>query len=118
MSNGVDTTVVAAFAVGFVSFISPCVLPLVPGYLSAVSGLSLAEIQHGEKRLSRVLAPAIVFCLSFTGVFVALGMTATGLGSTLQDGRGTLDTIAGIVIVALGVLFVATPFVPKLNREW
>jgi cytochrome c-type biogenesis protein len=118
MTNGVNTTIVAAFAVGFVSFISPCVLPLVPGYLSAVSGQSLAEIQHGEKRLSRVLLPAIVFCLSFTVVFVALGMTATGLGSTLQDGRGTLDKVAGVVIILLGVLFVITPFVPKLNREW
>ena len=49
-AGGVDTTVVAAFAVGFVSFISPCVLPLVPGYLSAVSGVSLGEIQHGESR--------------------------------------------------------------------
>ena len=117
-ASSVDTTVVAAFAVGFVSFVSPCVLPLVPGYLSAVSGVSLAEIQHGEKRLSRVLAPAIVFCLSFTAVFVALGMTATGLGSALQDGRGTLDKVAGAVIIALGVLFVITPFVPKLNREW
>ena len=119
MTGGVDTTIIAAFAVGFVSFISPCVLPLVPGYLSAVSGVSLAEIQQGEKRLSRVLMPAIVFCLSFTVVFVALGMTATGLGSTLQDGRGTLDDkVAGAVIIALGVLFVVTPFVPRLNREW
>ena len=49
MSGGVDTTVVAAFAVGFVSFISPCVLPLVPGYLSAVSGVTLAELQRGER---------------------------------------------------------------------
>ena len=118
MSEGVDTTVIAAFAVGFVSFISPCVLPLVPGYLSAVSGVSLAELQHGERRLSRVLLPAIVFCLSFTVVFVALGMTATGLGSTLQDERGTLDKVAGAVIVALGVFFLLTPFVPRLNREW
>ena len=65
-----------------------------------------------------MLLPAIVFCLSFTVVFVALGMTATSLGSTLQDGRGTLDKIAGVVIIALGVLFVITPFVPRLNREW
>jgi cytochrome c-type biogenesis protein len=118
VTEGVDTTVIAAFAVGFVSFISPCVLPLVPGYLSAVSGVSLAELQHGERRLSRVLLPAIVFCLSFTVVFVALGMTATGLGSTLQDERGTLDKVAGAVIVALGVFFLLTPFVPRLNREW
>jgi cytochrome c-type biogenesis protein len=94
------------------------VLPLVPGYLSAVSGMSLAEIQSGERRLSRVLAPAIVFCLSFTVVFVALGMTATGLGSTLQDSRGTLDKVAGAIIIGLGIFFLLTPFVPKLNREW
>ena len=89
MTGGVDTTVVAAFAVGFVSFISPCVLPLVPGYLSAVSGVTLAELQRGER--ANVVGPALVFCLSFTVVFVALGMTATGLGSTLQASRDTLD---------------------------
>src|SRR3954449_8065015 len=118
MSGGVDTTVIAAFAVGFVSFISPCVLPLVPGYLSAVSGLSLADMRSGDRGLSKILLPAIVFCLSFTAVFVALGMTATGLGSTLRDARGTLDKVAGAIIVALGVFFVLTPFVPRLNREW
>jgi cytochrome c-type biogenesis protein len=116
VTGGVDTTVVAAFAVGFVSFISPCVLPLVPGYLSAVSGVSLGEIQSGGR--ARVLLPAAVFCLSFTVVFVALGMTATGLGTALQDSRDTLDKVAGAIIVALGVLFVVTPFVPRLNREW
>jgi cytochrome c-type biogenesis protein len=118
MSGGVDTTVIAAFAVGFISFISPCVLPLVPGYLSAVSGVSVGELQRGERSPFKVLLPAIVFCLSFTVVFVALGMTATGLGSTLQDSRGTLDKVAGAVIIALGLLFLITPFVPKLNREW
>jgi len=118
VNGGVDTTVVAAFAVGFVSFISPCVLPLVPGYLSAVSGVSLTEIQAQDRRLSKILLPAIVFCISFTVVFVALGMTATTLGSTLRDGRGTLDKIAGAVIIALGVFFLLTPFVDKLNREW
>ena len=116
MTSGVDTTVIAAFAVGFVSFVSPCVLPLVPGYLSAVSGVSLAEMQGGERRPLRILMPAIVFCLAFTVVFVALGMTATGLGSVLRDERGTLDKVAGAVIIALGVLFVITPFVPRLNR--
>ena len=118
MTQGVDTTVVAAFAVGFVSFVSPCVLPLVPGYLSAVSGVSLAEMQSGDRRLARVLLPALVFCLSFTVVFVALGMTATGIGAALRDSRGTLEKVAGAVIVALGVFFLLTPFVPRLNREW
>ena len=118
MTEGVDTTVIAAFAVGFISFLSPCVLPLVPGYLSAVSGLSLAEMKSGERGTLKILLPAIVFCLSFTVVFVALGMTATGLGSTLQDHRRTLEKIAGAVIIALGVFFVLTPFIPRLNKEW
>lgn len=113
-----DTTVVAAFAVGFASFISPCVLPLVPGYLSAVSGVSLAELQGDERPLKRVLWPGIVFCLSFTIIFVALGMTATGLGSVLSDNRQTLNRVAGAVIIAMGAFFVLTPAVPALNREW
>src|SRR3954470_9219987 len=113
-----DTTVIAAFAVGFVSFISPCVLPLVPGYLSAVSGVSIADMRTGEHKLSAILWPAAIFCLSFTIMFVALGMTATGLGSTLRDSKQTLDRAAGIVILAMGIFFLLTPFVPKLNREW
>jgi cytochrome c-type biogenesis protein len=118
MSGGVDTTVIAAFAVGFVSFVSPCVLPLVPGYLSAVSGLSLTEIKGRERSTWRILLPAIIFCASFTVVFVVLGMTATSLGSVLRDSRGTLDKVAGAVIIALGVFFLLTPFVDRLNREW
>jgi cytochrome c-type biogenesis protein len=113
-----DTTIVAAFAVGFVSFVSPCVLPLVPGYLSAVSGISVVEMREGRHRLGQVLGPAIIFCLSFTIMFVALGMTATGLGATLRDSKQTLDKIAGCLIVAMGVFFLLTPFVPRLNREW
>jgi len=113
-----DTTVLAAFAVGFVSFISPCVLPLVPGYLSAVSGVSIVELRERDHSAARVLWPAAIFCLSFTIMFVALGMTATGLGQVLNDNRTLLDRIAGALIVAMGILFVLTPFVPKLNREW
>lgn len=113
-----DTTIVAAFAVGFVSFVSPCVLPLVPGYLSAISGVSIAEMRAGEHHAARVLGPALIFCLSFTLMFVALGMTATGIGSALRDNRETLDTIAGLLIIAMGVFFVLTPFVPRLNRDW
>lgn len=117
-TGSVDTTVFAAFAVGFVSFISPCVLPLVPGYLSAISGVSLEEIRGDERPLGKVLGPALIFCLSFTVMFVALGMSATGIGSTLADNQDTLNKVAGALIVALGVFFVCTLFVPRFNREW
>ena len=113
----VDTTIVAAFGVGFISFISPCVLPLVPGYLSTISGVSFADLQAGEGR-SKVLGPAILFCLSFTVMFVALGMTATGVGTFFQDNRRLLQQIAGVVLILLGLLFIATLFVNRLNREW
>jgi cytochrome c-type biogenesis protein len=117
MDGGVDTTVIAAFAVGFVSFVSPCVLPLVPGYLSAISGVSFAELQEGRGR-AKVLGPSLIFCLSFTVMFIALGMTATGLGQTLSEHRVLLRQIAGIVIALMGVLFIGTLFVDRLNREW
>ncbi len=112
-----STTVVAAFGAGFLSFVSPCVLPLVPGYLSAISGISFADIQEGRGR-ARLIGPALLFCLSFTVMFIALGMTATGLGQMLQDHRQLLRQVAGIVIAVMGVLFIATLFVPLLNREW
>jgi cytochrome c-type biogenesis protein len=117
MSDGVDTTVAAAFAVGFISFISPCVLPLVPGYLSTISGVSFADLQQGRGR-AQVLGPAILFCLAFAAMFVALGITATGLGQTLQDHRQFLRHLAGVVIAAMGLLFIGTLFLPLLNREW
>jgi len=115
--NTVDTTVVAAFGVGFLSFISPCVLPLVPGYLSTISGVSFADLQAGRGRL-QVLGPAVLFCLSFTVMFIALGMTATGLGGFLQDNRPLLRQISGAIIIVLGLLFIATLFVRRLNRQW
>ena len=116
-ADSVDTTVFAAFGVGIVSFISPCVLPLVPGYLSAISGLEFAEIEAGKSRW-KVLLPAIIFCLSFSAMFVALGMTATGLGDTLGENRETLREISGILLVLMGVFFIGTLFLPLLNREW
>lgn len=114
---GVDATVLAAFAIGFISFVSPCVLPLVPGYLSTISGVSFADIQEGRGR-SKVLGPALLFCLAFTAMFVALGMTATGIGQTLQDHRAVLRQVSGVVLVLMGALFIGTLFVPRLNREW
>src|SRR3954468_13650041 len=117
MNGGPNATIFAAFAVGFVSFISPCVLPLVPGSLSAISGISFAELQEGKGR-AKVLGPALVICLSFTIMFVALGMGATGIGHWLGEHRVTLRHVSGIVIATMGVLFIATMFVPRLNREW
>jgi len=116
-ADTVDTTVVAAFAVGFISFISPCVLPLVPGYLSTISGVSFADIQEGRGR-RQVLGPALLFCLSFTVMFVALGMSATGLGQTLNEHRAVLRQVSGVIIALMGVLFIATLFIPMFNREW
>src|SRR3954462_3995439 len=117
MDSGANATVFAAFAVGFVSFISPCVLPLVPGYLSAISGISFAELREGRGK-AQVLGPAVIFCISFTVMFVALGMGATGIGHWLGEHRVALRHISGIVIATMGVLFVAMLFVPRLNREW
>jgi len=116
-AGSVDTTVLAAFGVGFLSFVSPCVLPLVPGYLSTISGVSFADLQEGRGR-AKVLGPALLFCLAFAAMFVALGMTATGLGQTLQDNRELLRKIAGVTLALMGVLFVATLFVPLLKRDW
>jgi cytochrome c-type biogenesis protein len=116
-ADSVDATVFAAFGVGFISFVSPCVLPLVPGYLSTISGVSFADLREGRGR-TKVLGPALLFCLAFTGMFVALGMTATGLGQTLNDHRALLREISGVVIALMGVLFIATLFIPMLNREW
>jgi cytochrome c-type biogenesis protein len=106
----------AALAAGVVSFLSPCVLPLVPGYLSAVTGVSAGELEKAGWR--RVLGPSLLFVASFSAIFIALGLTATGLGSTLQDHEELLTKVAAAMIVALGVLFVAALFVPRLNREW
>ncbi len=117
MSGAVDTTVIAAFAVGFISFVSPCVLPLVPGYLSTISGVSWDDLQEGRGK-GRVLVPALLFCLSFTAMFVALGMTATGFGQALSEHRQALRQVAGAVIALMGLLFIATLFVWRLNREW
>jgi len=107
---------IAALAAGLVSFLSPCVLPLVPGYLSAVAGLNPGEIESSGWR--RVLVPSLLFIAAFSAIFILLGLTATGIGQTLQDNRELLNKIAGVLIIAMGVLFVASMFVARLNREW
>src|SRR3954462_5552093 len=108
--------ILAALAAGLVSFLSPCVLPLVPGYLSAVTGVSAAELEDADWR--RVLGPSLLFVASFSAIFILLGLSATALGSTLNEHRLLLNKIAAALIIAMGVLFVGSLFVTRLNREW
>jgi cytochrome c-type biogenesis protein len=105
----------ALFA-GMVSFLSPCVLPLVPGYLSAVTGIKASELDDASWR--SVIPPALTFIASFSAIFILLGVTAFGLTQSLRQNQDTLNHVAGILIMAMGVLFVAALFVNRLNREW
>jgi cytochrome c-type biogenesis protein len=106
----------AAVAAGLVSFLSPCVLPLVPGYLSTVIGVAPNELQGAGVR--RVLLPSLIFTASFSAIFILLGLGATAIGSSLSDHRATLEQIGAVIIIALGVVFALSPFIGRLNREW
>jgi cytochrome c-type biogenesis protein len=108
--------VLAALAAGLISFLSPCVLPLVPGYLSTVTGVAASDLERVGWR--RVVAPSLLFVASFSLIFVLLGLTATALGSVLQENQRLLEKMAAVVIIAMGVFFVAALFIPRLNREW
>jgi len=105
--------VLVAFGAGILSFLSPCVLPLVPGYVSMVTGLSAVELEAGEDGdASRQWGPLLrgigLFIAGFTVVFVALGAAASGLGSLLQTHKEALTTAAGAVVVVLGVVLVVS----------
>lgn len=105
----------ALFA-GAVSFLSPCVLPLVPGYLSAVTGVSAGDLEGASWR--SVLPSALLFVASFSAIFIVLGLSATGVSQALRTNLATLNKVAGALIVVMGVFFVASTFVTKLNAEW
>ncbi|MFL5906461.1 MAG: cytochrome c biogenesis CcdA family protein [Solirubrobacterales bacterium] len=105
-----------AFAAGMVSFLSPCVLPLVPGYLSAVTGVAAADLERADWR--RVIVPSLLFVSSFSVIFIMLGLGATRIGSALQEHQLVLERVAAVLIIAMGAFFVAALFVPQLNREW
>jgi cytochrome c-type biogenesis protein len=106
-----------ALAAGLVSFLSPCVLPLVPGYLSTVIGVTPVDLKEGVNA-RRVLVPSLLFIASFSMIFILLGMSATVIGSALTTHKAELEQIGGIVIVAMGLIFLATPFIGMFNREW
>jgi len=113
-----NVTLLAAFAAGLLSFISPCVLPLIPGYLSYISGLSLDEMR-GTPQVSagaaavavaapphvrrRILTSSIAFILGFTIVFVAIGATASAIGQFVNNQLPLLGRIAGAVIIVFGL---------------
>jgi cytochrome c-type biogenesis protein len=101
-----------AFGAGLISFLSPCVLPLVPGYISAVAGG-----QPGEVRMRRVIGPSLAFVASFSFIFIVLGLLGQrALHAALTGPTGM--KISGGVIVVMGALFMLAPFIPALSREW
>ncbi|HEY3069727.1 MAG TPA: cytochrome c biogenesis CcdA family protein [Gaiellaceae bacterium] len=104
-----ETKIPLAFAAGLISFITPCVLPLVPGYLSAVSGV---QVGVGGRR---VVAASVPFIAGFTAVFVALGAAASAAGGLFDDQR-LLKMVAGIVVVVFGFAFMGLLPIPWLER--
>ena len=104
MSNNVS--LIAAFAAGFLSFISPCVLPLIPGYVSFVSGVSLEDMR-GDAAVSsarrHVVITSLFFVLGFSLVFIALGATASVVGHFLLEKQPILAKIAGVLLIIFGL---------------
>jgi cytochrome c-type biogenesis protein len=115
-SSATGVGVFAAAGAGVVSFLSPCVLPLVPGYLSTVVGISPDELRSAGAR--RVIVPSLLFIASFSAIFILLGLSATAIGSALATNKATLERVAAVVIVCLGVFFMASALIPRLGREW
>jgi len=106
MEGSLAPAVVMAFFAGLISFLSPCVLPLVPGYLSIISGVSLDQLKSdsGSSALRRsVIFSSIMFIIGFSITFIALGATATAIGQVLLARRQVLTQIAGIVIIVFGL---------------
>src|SRR5260370_41516822 len=95
---------IAAFIAGLVSFLSPCVLPLVPGYVSLISGASVEELQNKDSRLLRkVLLQSVMFILGFTVVFVSLGAVASGFGQLVNNYKKLLSVIGGAIAIIFWV---------------
>jgi cytochrome c-type biogenesis protein len=101
-----------AFGAGLISFLSPCVLPLVPGYISAVAGVA-----PGEVRARRVILPSLAFVGSFSFIFITLGLLGQRALRTALTGPAALK-VSGALIIAMGCVFMLAPFVPVFSREW
>jgi cytochrome c-type biogenesis protein len=119
--GGADPGLLVAFGAGMLSFLSPCVLPLVPGYLSLMSGMSTAAVVEGERDRAgdtlRILRSTLLFSAGFTVVFVALGAAATSLGSTLLQNQRTLNLFAGGLIVVMGLVLASGILPGMLQAE-
>ena len=109
--------VLSAFLAGVVSFLSPCVLPLVPGYLSYVAGQTYDEMQLGTKRLS-ALSLSLFFVLGFSTVFIALGASATVLGQLLLTYRYEANIVGGVLIIAFGLFMTGVLKLPWLQQDF
>ncbi len=115
-----DVTILGALIAGLVSFLSPCVLPLVPPYLVYLAGTSLERFadQEPEPRVKReTVVAALLFVLGFSTVFVALGASASVVGSLIRIYSGPLSTIAGVVIIIMGLHFLGVTQIAFLMRE-
>src|SRR3990170_1649091 len=107
-----------AFLGGVFSFLSPCVLPLVPGYLSLMSGVSIEKLKRGESQAARAVAlNAVIFILGFSVVFTAMGASASVVGAFLNQYRSVLLKIAGAIIILFGVFLLGLLKVPALYRD-
>jgi cytochrome c-type biogenesis protein len=114
-------TLVAAFGGGLVSFLSPCVLSIVPAYLSMVTGLDLAEIRQGHGHLASIARDTSLFIAGFSAVFILLGLSATTIGQALFDNQGLITRISGLVVLAmalfvLGSLVLRSPWLYQERR--
>ena len=115
-----DVTIFAAAFAGLVSFLSPCVLPLVPPYLVYLAGTSLERLadREPEPRVKReAVAASLLFVLGFSTVFVALGASASVIGGLIRAWSGPLSTIAGIAIIVMGLHFLGLTPIALLHRE-
>jgi cytochrome c-type biogenesis protein len=107
--TAVDLTLLGAFVGGLVSFLSPCVLPVVPAYVSVVTGLSVTSVQEGGRsHLGQVLKTSLGFVLGFSAVFVTLGLSVTAVGQTLLGHRALLTRISGLVVLAMALFLLAS----------
>jgi len=103
-----------AFGAGLISFLSPCVLPLIPGYVSFISGQSLQEILKSKKI---DIVPLILFCLGFSTVFITLGASASFLGQALLQNSETLRILAGVIIIIFSLQLIGVINIGHLNLE-